>query len=244
MKFTELDARMRVFETAQDVCVPLEMYMVARIDGRSFTRLTKEVHGGDAPFDVRFRDYMVETTAHLMQCGFRVVYGYTQSDEILLRFHRKYGSVLAGEASGRFSVLLGDAAAFDCRISQLPNVDRVVDYFRWRAEDVHRNALGAHCYWGLRRMGCTAGQATRWLSRMLAAGKDELLFTEFGINFNDLPAWQRRGCGLYWEWYDRGGRNPVTGESVVCRRRRLVRDVGLPMKEAYGAMVRALVDAD
>jgi tRNA(His) 5'-end guanylyltransferase len=50
VKFDELDARMRVFETANDRCVLPGMYMVARLDGRGFTRLTKEVHAFNAPF--------------------------------------------------------------------------------------------------------------------------------------------------------------------------------------------------
>jgi tRNA(His) guanylyltransferase len=87
MKFDELDVKMRVFETAHDLCVLPGMYMVARIDGRSFTRLTKETHKFEAPFDARMRDFMVATTEHLMNCGFRVVYGYTQSDEITLLFN-------------------------------------------------------------------------------------------------------------------------------------------------------------
>ncbi|HEU4508085.1 MAG TPA: tRNA(His) guanylyltransferase Thg1 family protein [Pyrinomonadaceae bacterium] len=163
MKFDELDRQMRVFETAHDYSVLPGIYMVARIDGRNFTRLTKEVHEFEAPFDVRMRDYMIETTAHLMNCGFKVVYGYTQSDEISLLFDpeitafdrklRKFNSVLAGEASAKFSLLLGDHAAFDCRISELPSVRRVCDYFRWRNEDAHRNALSAHCYWMLRKEG-------------------------------------------------------------------------------------------
>jgi len=140
MKFDDLDARMRVFETALDFCVLPEMYMVARLDGRSFTRLTKEKLNFEAPFDERFRDLMVATAEHLMDCGFRMLYGCTQSDEISLLFHRdeqqfqrklrKLNSVLAGEASAKFSLLLGDVACFDCRISQLPNVELVCDYFR------------------------------------------------------------------------------------------------------------------
>jgi tRNA(His) 5'-end guanylyltransferase len=50
MKFDELDKKMRVFETAHDICVLPKIYMAARIDGRSFTRLTKEVHEFEAPF--------------------------------------------------------------------------------------------------------------------------------------------------------------------------------------------------
>lgn len=74
MKFDELDTRMRVFETAHDYSVLPGLYMVARIEGRNFTRLTKEVHKFEAPYDGRFRDMMIETTAHLMNCGFRSLY--------------------------------------------------------------------------------------------------------------------------------------------------------------------------
>jgi tRNA(His) 5'-end guanylyltransferase len=49
MKFDDLDQKMRVFETAHDLCVLPGLYMVARLDGRSFTRLTKEVHPFEAP---------------------------------------------------------------------------------------------------------------------------------------------------------------------------------------------------
>ena len=51
MKFDDLDAKMRVFETAHDYCVLPSIHMVARLDGRSFTRLTKEVHQFEAPYD-------------------------------------------------------------------------------------------------------------------------------------------------------------------------------------------------
>ena len=37
MKFDELDKRMRVFETSHDSVVLPEMFIVARLDGRSFT---------------------------------------------------------------------------------------------------------------------------------------------------------------------------------------------------------------
>ena len=86
MKFSELDNRLRVYETAHDFCVPPNIYMVARIDGRSFTRLTKEKQNFDRPFDIKFRDLMVETVKHLMDCGFQVIYGFTESDEISLLF--------------------------------------------------------------------------------------------------------------------------------------------------------------
>ncbi len=250
MKFDDLDTKMRVFETAADMCVLPGLYMVARIDGRSFTRLTRETHHFEAPYDLRFRDYMVATVEHLMQCGFRVIYGYTQSDEISLLFHhdeaaferkmRKYNSILAGEASAKFSLLLGDLAAFDCRISQLPTEDLMVDYFRWRNEDAHRNALNAHCYWMLRKQGQTMDQATSAMLKLSVASKNELLFQN-GINFNDLPNWQKRGIGLYWESYEKPGLNPITHETVVTERRRIHVNIDLPMKDAYDELIRRLL---
>lgn len=250
MKFDELDSKMRVFETANDRLVLPGMFLVARIDGRNFTRLTKDIHQFEAPYDARFRDMMIETTAHLMNCGFKTIFGYTQSDEISLLFDptittfnrktRKYNSVLAGEASAKFSLLLQDLACFDCRISELPNVDLVVDYFRWRNEDAHRNALNAHCYWLLRKQGQTVQQATGALNKLSVANKNELLWQN-GINFNDLPLWQRRGMGLYWERYEKTGTNPLTEEVVAATRTRLKTELELPMRDEYDQLVRALI---
>ena len=250
MKFDDLDVKMRVYETAHDYCVLPEVYMVARIDGKNFTRLTKEIHKFESPYDIRFRDYMVATTEHLMNCGFRVIYGYTQSDEISLLFHidenafgrkvRKFNSILAGEASAKFSVLLGDVACFDCRISELPNSNAVIDYFRWRNEDASRNALNAHCYWMLRKKGKSAQETTAFLSGMSVAEKNELLF-ENGINFNDIPNWQKRGIGLYWEVYQKTCVDPRNGSEVIANRRRIKVDYDLPMKEEYSNFISKLL---
>ena len=250
MKFDDLDKKMRVFETSADLCVLPGIFMVARLDGRSFTRLTKEGGRFQTPFDERFRDMMVATTESLMTCGFQVLYGYTESDEISLLFApdeqlfgrklRKYNSTLAGEASAQFSVRLGQAASFDCRVAQLPTIDLVVDYFRWRNEDAARNALNSWCYWTLRKDGLNQQQATKRLLGLSVSQKNDLLF-QYGINFNDLPGWQRRGVGLYWEEFDKPAINPMTNDEVVARRRRIRANFDLPMKTEYGEFVRSFL---
>ncbi len=253
MKFEQLDRRMRVYETAHDHCVLPGMHMVARIDGRSFSQLTRVSQKFDAPYDERFRDCMVATLVHLAgHCGFSVLYGYTQSDELSLLFRRdeslfgrklrKYLSVLAGEASAKFSLELGALGAFDARISQFPRDEDVVDYFRWRHEDAHRNALNGHSYWLLRRQGMNDHDATQKLKGVSVAERNELLF-QHGINFNDVPAWQKRGIGVRWREVPETGTNPKTGATVETVRRELFVDSELPMKDAYDDLVRSIVAA-
>ncbi|OQP47462.1 guanylyltransferase [Niastella yeongjuensis] len=251
MKFDDLDLKMRVYETSHDRCVLPNMYIVARIDGRSFTKLTKEVHKFNAPFDERFRDLMVETVKHLMNCGFNVIYGYTESDEISLLFNhnetafgrktRKFISILAGEASAKFSSLLGDVGAFDCRLSELPNKQLVQDYFRWRNEDAHRNALNAHCYWRLRKDNLSQGEATSKIEGLSIAAKNELLY-QYGINFNELPNWQKRGIGVYWKDVKKEGFNPKTNQTVLVDKRELYTDFELPMRDDYNQFVKTLME--
>ncbi len=242
MKFDDFDKEMRVYEESLDQYILPDLYIAARLDGRSFTRLTKEVCQFEAPFDIRFRDLMIATVKALMNAGFRIIYGYTESDEISLLFHpedntfgrkvRKINTTLAGEASASFSLALGRLATFDCRVIPLPNTDRVADYFIWRQEDSHRNSLNAHCYWALRRERVSARKATSMLEGMSVPDKNELLFTK-GINYNDLPNWQKRGVGVAFTDVRKEGFNPMKQEKVLTVRRELTVNYDLPLGDDY-----------
>ncbi len=252
MKFKEFDRAMRVYEESLDQFILPDMYIAARLDGRSFTRLTKELCGFEAPFDIRFRDMMINTAKSAMECGFNIIYGYTESDEISLLFHpednsfgrkvRKLSTTLAGEASAAFSLELGMTATFDCRIVPLPNLKRVTDYFLWRQEDSHRNSLNAWCYWTLRNEGMSKKEATAMLSGKSIAFKNELLFQR-NINYNDLPSWQKRGLGLYYKDVITAGFNPKTGENTETTRRMIVIDEELPIGKKYTEMILDIVNS-
>lgn len=251
MNFDDLDKKMRVYEQSIDQHIPADMYLVARLDGRSFSRLTKELCDFEAPFDERFQDMMVNTVKQLMDCGFRVVYGFTESDEISLLFHRdentfgrkvrKYNSILAGHASAAFSLQLGQVIAMDCRLVPLPSIEKVQDYFLWRQEDAHRNSLNSHCYWLLRKEGMAAQAANDMLEGKSTEFKNELLFSR-GINFEKLPSWQKRGVGVYWAETEKIGFNPVTKQSVTAVRRGLKAEYELPLGEKYADMVASFLD--
>jgi tRNA(His) 5'-end guanylyltransferase len=251
MDFDTLDKQMRRFEQSLDRTMLEGIYIVARLDGHGFTRLTKKEWDLEKPFDIRFRDAMIETVKHLMNSEFRLIYGYTQSDEISLLFHpkdntfgrkdRKLISILASEASVTFSMHTGKAAVFDNRLVPLPTTENVVDYFRWRQEDAHRNSLNSHCYWLLRKEGLSADEAQERLSGISNGEKNEILFAR-GINYNNLPNWQKRGVGMYFCDEQRQGFNPKTGETTSFTRRALQVEMELPIGEEYSRIIEKIIE--
>ncbi len=250
MKFDDFDRMMRRHELEFDQFVPEGVHTVARLDGRGFTKLTKEKLDFDRPFDSRFNDSMRATCEHLMSSGFPTTLCYTQSDEISLLLDRdvlpfggkvrKFVSVLAGEASGAFSLSVGTPVCFDCRLCPLPQAEDVVDYFRWRAEDARRNALNAHCYWMLRADGLSPRDADKKLSGLAVSTKLRFL-GDRGVDFDRLPEWQTRGLYAHWRTEPHSGYDPVTGETTSVERTRLIWLENTPTGKEIGTLVKSVM---
>lgn len=256
MRFDEIDARMRQYETSNDPVIIPRMYVIVRLDGRGFTNLTRDIKF-EKPFDDRFRDLMVDATKTVFDAGFDFRYGYTQSDEISLLlkdsnttpFHgkiRKFNSVLASHVSSNFTLALykqhkiEQPAVFDSRVIQLPSKSLVIDYFRWRQEDANRNALNGWAYWTLRKHGMSATSASKKLEKQSVAFKNELLHS-YDINYNTLPAWQKGGIGLYSSTVDRIGYDPIRRVDVPVKRSVLQTNLELPHGQEYSAFIEQLM---
>ncbi|UOQ68389.1 hypothetical protein [Hymenobacter volaticus] len=100
----------------------------------------------------------------------------------------------------------------------------------------------AHDHWLLRKQGRTVGEATSQVKGSSTTAKHDLLFGA-GINYNILPAWQKRGVGFYWEDYVKSGLNPVSQQPIETSRRRLATNMELPLSEAYAQWVGTLLSA-
>lgn len=136
--------------------------VVARIDGRSFSRFTRDLA---RPFDIRLVRAMQETTIALVR-DFNARIGYTQSDEISLVFAAedengnaglpfdgkvfKLTSTLAAFATSAFMAALvrnglsHKTAAlphFDARVFNVPDESEATNALVWRVKDASRNAI-------------------------------------------------------------------------------------------------------
>lgn len=231
-------------------CIP-GAWVVLRLDGRGFTKFT-ERNGFEKPFDLRFRDLMRQTAKTLLE-ELHGIYAYTESDEISILFRQdwdlfdreveKLVSISASIASSTFTLACQRIAHFDSRIWLGVDQSQVVDYFRWRQEDAARCALNGWCYWTLRKEGKSPAEAMSMLNAKSLAYKNELLFQR-GINFNELPLWQRRVVGMHWETYEKPGYDPIRDAQVVAVRRRVKIDEELPMKNGYETFICSILDAN
>ncbi len=242
-------AQQREREWFHTLTVPTGLWIVVRVDGRGFSKLTEARF--TKPFDEQFRDHMLSAATTLVT-DFGAIYGYTESDEISIllspsfdRFGRgleKLVSISAGIASATFTAAAGFPAHFDSRVWIAASADEVVDYFSWRQSDATRSALNNWCYWTLRHAGQSPRQATEVLDNADTSAKNELL-QQRGINFNDVPAWQRRGIGLTWRNYQRPGIDRRSGAAIEVTRRQLYADQDLPAKDDYRELLTELLAA-
>ena len=47
--------------------------------------------------------------------------------------------------------------------------------------------------------------------------------------------------GVYWQTYEKAGYDPVQGEAVLARRRKITRQLELPVADAYSEFLQALL---
>lgn len=177
--------------------------LVARLDGKSFHTFTK---GLKRPYDQRLSDLMIETMRELVD-RFNATVGYVQSDEITLVWLTATDSTVELPFSGRFqkleSLLAGFCSAFftkrlteylpekahaipyfDCRAFVVPSIQEAYHAVLWRQQDCTKNAIS---------MAAQSMFSHKYLQCRNGPEMQELMWKEKGVNFNDYPAFFKRG---------------------------------------------------
>jgi tRNA(His) 5'-end guanylyltransferase len=199
---------MKRYEAQGELTLPIRMPIIIRLDGNSFSKLTKE-HNFKKPFDEDFRCAMEMAMREVFEysCG---LIGYCQSDEITILLYNKEDEFLANRVSKICSLLASKAtigfnkyfleknnkymeACFDCRAFVVPD-DEVNNVFLWRQKDAWKNAIYSYAYYELmNKKGYTQKTVTTYLKGKSLEQKQEIIFNELGFNINNLETKYKRG---------------------------------------------------
>ncbi|KAM0752479.1 tRNAHis guanylyltransferase [Meredithblackwellia eburnea MCA 4105] len=198
-------------------------FLVIRIDGKGFHAFSK-AHKFVKPNDKNALDLMNEAARRTMQgreLNGECVLAFGESDEFSFVF--KKSCKLYGRRASKLTTLVTslftsayiflwpqyfpnsplvyeELPVFDGRIVQYPSEVELRDYLRWRQVDTHINNMYNTCFWSLvQEGGLTEQEAHKELSGTISSQKQELLFSRFKINYNNLPAMFRKGSLLIWE---------------------------------------------
>ncbi|KAI0649201.1 tRNAHis guanylyltransferase [Trametes meyenii] len=190
-------------------------FMVLRIDGHAFHRLSTE-HDFVKPNDERALQLMDHAARDLMNEFKDIVLGFGESDEYSFLFRKSTAlynrreSKILSMATSLFTssyvfnwtrylpnTPLKYCPSFDGRIVLYPAANIVRDYFSWRQADTHINNLYNTVFWALvLKGGQTTAEAHATLRGTVSSQKHEILFSRFDINYNELPAQFRKGSVL------------------------------------------------
>ncbi|XP_041782622.1 probable tRNA(His) guanylyltransferase [Anopheles merus] len=191
-------------------------WIVVRIDGKGFHRFCN-VHSFSKPNDLDALQLMNLAGMTVLQEFNEIAIGYGQSDEYSFVFRREasvyqrrrdklvsYVASLFTSAymfhwkrifNGR-SIAMRYPPSFDARAVLYPTDENLRDYLSWRQADVHVNNLYNTTFWNLVASGLSNSDAEKRLQGTLASDKNEILFSQFGINYNNEPIIYRKGTIL------------------------------------------------
>ena len=217
--------------------IPKDRFIIVRLDGKNFHKVTKDM---DKPYDKEFMGHMEDITESLVYSpDFRVIAGYTQSDEISLlidrnddsfgRKHYKILSVLAGHASGYLSRAMGRAVIMDARVFWNSGYPHVFEYFWSRVNDCYRNFVNASMYWKLRE-SMNGTKASKTAEGMNMETMKTMLKDIFQEDIDERPGREQFGSLYIWKTYMKDGYNPKANKPVRVERR-IVEKVDLISRE-------------
>lgn len=218
-----------------------ETFIVIRVDGKGFHKFSS-YYEFDKPNDARALQVMNRAALSLVHQFPDIQMAYGDSDEysFLLRkscnlFERremKLITTFASHMSVNYMIQWNKEfpekaineeriPTFDARAVVYPNQKIIRDYFSWRQVDCHINNLYNTTYWSLILKGGMSGkEAENRLIGTLSSDKHEILFKEFGINYNNEPEMFKKGTVLvrdYENWAEGGDETELSLRQVQRR---------------------------
>uniref|UniRef100_A0A0A9CPA3 Thg1 C-terminal domain-containing protein n=1 Tax=Arundo donax TaxID=35708 RepID=A0A0A9CPA3_ARUDO len=86
---------------------------------------------------------------------------------------------------------------FEAEALCYPKLKILCDYLSWRQAECHSGNQYNTCFWMLVKSGKSEKEAHEILKGTLSKDKNELLFQQFQMNYNNEPAMFRKGSCIY-----------------------------------------------
>lgn len=193
--------------------LPPSNWIVVRIDGRGFSKMTKK-YSFIKPNDRRALDLMNAAAVEVVRSFVDIVIAYGQSDEYSFIFHEstqlfdRRSAKLATSVATTFTAeycmmwpkfmegveLERPWPTFDGRCVCYPKRRILRDYLSWRQADCHINNLYNTTFWALvLKGGMNGAEAEEELRGSLSKDKNEILWARFGINYNNEEEIYKKG---------------------------------------------------
>ncbi|KAI8070060.1 histidine tRNA 5'-guanylyltransferase [Gongronella butleri] len=212
-------------------------WIVVRIDGKGFHKFSQK-HGFDKPNDRRAIDLMNHCAKKVMSEIYDIVVAYGQSDEYSFVFPKscnlysrrasKILSMVCSIFSANYVMAWSQffdepllyAPSFDSRAVCYPSDQNMRDYLSWRQADCHINNLYNTTFWNIvLKGGKTETEAEAVLRGSFSKDKNEILFTEYNVNYNEIDAIWRKGSTVIRLPQEVQTVSSRTGESVTRTKR-------------------------
>ncbi|GJQ80867.1 hypothetical protein Trydic_g14127 [Trypoxylus dichotomus] len=162
-------------------------WLIVRLDGKGFHKFAQK-HNFRKPNDSRALDLMNKAALSVMEEFKEIILAYGQSDEYSFLF-RKDTELFNRRAS--------KIITFDARVILYPTDQTMKDYLIWRQVDCHINNLYNTTFWNLvDKGGLTNEEAEKRLRGTVSSDKNEILFSAFGINYNNESVMFKKGTIL------------------------------------------------
>jgi tRNA(His) 5'-end guanylyltransferase len=206
MNLTLLE-RLRGFQIPAATPLSKGSHLVARLQGVDFEGLLDSPDFDfTRPFDEKFGKMMVKTASYLLgpdACG---RYGYIEQNEFSMLLDQglvaqiwkdanELQNYLVALCSSKMSLILEDEALFSCRLYSFSKPDLVIAYFVWRQQEAYLKALDRYCTYVLSESKNNPKMVASILDGLGPLEKEEILHQN-GIDYSNLPAWQRRGASI------------------------------------------------
>ncbi|TLD23023.1 hypothetical protein PspLS_07456, partial [Pyricularia sp. CBS 133598] len=207
-------------------------WIVVRIDGRGFTKFANK-YNFKKPNDKRALDLMNASAKSVVTelPEITIAYG-DQGSKLVSTIVSTFSAYYIYHWSTYFpdSPLSPPLPSFDGRAVCFPSVQNLRDYMSWRQVDCHINNLYNTTYWALIQQGNLDGHtAERTLAGTFAADKNEILFSKFGINYNNELDIYKKGSVVFRDYILE---EPQDGQGVAQKVEALVEPVAKSKTQA------------